>query len=408
MSNLLVHTIASTTYVLLLLMFLWMRRIPRTNPGGGWWALAIGFALSGRLSFFILQPYFSQHFTIVIYSAINLIEKPMLLVGLLRFFDLKPDVRWLWPSVVIAEAWLMFCELAGISSILRGSVFCLFNAGYTLYIAGIAYRMRAEVPLYMMWFTAIASALLGLHWMTVTPIIRVVPEWLNVGFMLGIVLALIQYMSLMAAMLLLFQQRLVAAEARALEMAFHDPLTGLNNKRYMHTLFDQVLRLATRPHHLLAVIYIDLDNFKPINDSAGHQAGDEVLKEVARRLRANTRSTDICARIGGDEFIIIATQLEHPERAGEIADKLLPHLTREISVAGQTHTLGASIGISLYPTHGNDLAVLIENADQAMYHVKRSGKNGYCVYSRPDAGENPESTESSARWKTPEQARQAQ
>lgn len=195
-------------------------------------------------------------------------------------------------------------------------------------------------------------------------------------------LALVQYLSLLASVLLQFQKRLLAAEERALELAYHDPLTGLNNKHYLSNLFEQALLLATRPHHLLAVIYIDLDNFKPINDSAGHKTGDRVLKEVARRLKACTRSTDISARVGGDEFIVIATQLESEGQIDGIAQKLLRQLTSEIQVEKETYTLGASVGISLYPVHGEHLASLIELADEAMYQVKRDGKNGYFVYGR--------------------------
>lgn len=186
--------------------------------------------------------------------------------------------------------------------------------------------------------------------------------------------------SLLAAVLALFQMRLIDAEAKALEMAFLDPLTGLNNKRYMTTLFDQALLLATRPHHVVAVFYIDLDNFKPINDTAGHGVGDEVLKTVAARLKSCTRSTDICARVGGDEFVVIATQLEHERQATEVAGKLLTRLTEGIQVDGNVYALGASIGIALYPQHGRSLAELVQCADNAMYHVKRNGKSGCEVY----------------------------
>jgi diguanylate cyclase (GGDEF)-like protein len=164
-------------------------------------------------------------------------------------------------------------------------------------------------------------------------------------------------------------------------MAFQDPLTGLNNQRYMSTLFEKALVLANRPHHYSAVIFIDLDNFKPINDLAGHHAGDEVLRTVANRLRRCTRSTDICARIGGDEFVVICTQLEATEQVGDIATKLHRELIAPIAVEDKRFVLGASIGVSLYPIHGNSLAELLEHADKAMYQIKRSGKNGYRIYS---------------------------
>jgi diguanylate cyclase len=163
-------------------------------------------------------------------------------------------------------------------------------------------------------------------------------------------------------------------------LAYHDPLTGLNNKRYMNTLFEQALILAMRPHQMLALIYIDLDNFKPINDTAGHLVGDEVLKVIAKRLLDHTRSTDICARIGGDEFVVIATQLEHVEHANQIANKILEQCCADIIIDQHIYHLGASLGVSIYPSHGNDLTQLLQHADEAMYKVKKNGKSGFQVF----------------------------
>jgi len=172
-------------------------------------------------------------------------------------------------------------------------------------------------------------------------------------------------------------------------MPFQDPLTGLNNQRYVDALFEKALVLATRPHQLVAVIYIDLDNFKPVNDRAGHAVGDEVLKAVADRLRKATRSTDICARIGGDEFVAICTQLEDQGQVHVIAAKLLNKLTSAVTVDGNDYILGASIGISLYPLHAASLPKLMEYADSAMYQIKHNGKNGYQIYGMGLAPESP-------------------
>ena len=380
MSNELVHAIGSTIYVVILLMFLWVGQIPRTNPGPGWWTLAIACALLARLLILVLPSFTSMHLALIAYLAVNMIEKPLLLIGMQRFFQLESRMGWIWIGAVLAGAWLFYCWAMDISSTLRGTVFCAFNAGYIFSIGWIAYRKRDEAPHRVMWFVAMFSMLLALHWLTVTPIIHFVPTWFNGSFMLGTSLALFLYLSLLAAVLLQFQQRLLDAEAKALELAFQDPLTGLNNKRYMNTLFEKALILANRPHQLLALFYIDLDNFKPINDSAGHRVGDEVLKTVARRLRKATRSTDICARIGGDEFVVIATQLEREDQIESVAEKLLLELTRAVEVGNQSYRLGASIGISLCPRHGDNLATLMELADSAMYQIKRGGKNGYQIH----------------------------
>jgi diguanylate cyclase (GGDEF)-like protein len=228
--------------------------------------------------------------------------------------------------------------------------------------------------------TAAASGLLAVHWSTAFMVIHFVPSWSITGFMLGTFLVLIQYLSLLAAILRSLQQRLLEAEAKALDMAFQDPLTGLSNRRYVNTLFDKVLALAKRPRQLVAVIYIDLDDFKPINDRAGHKVGDEVLRVTAGRLKQATRSTDICARLGGDEFVAICTQLDEADQVHVIVDKIMSSLTAPIPIKGEQYGVGASIGISLYPLHGDSLLQLVEHADVAMYQVKQSGKSGYRIY----------------------------
>jgi diguanylate cyclase (GGDEF)-like protein len=224
--------------------------------------------------------------------------------------------------------------------------------------------------------------LLALHWSLVVPLyLWWLPDWRQLGFVYGTALAMLQYLLLLMAVIMLFCRRLTESESKALELAYQDPLTGLSNKRYVDVLFGQALQLANRPHQALAVFYIDLDNFKPINDSAGHKTGDLVLQEVARRLKASLRSTDICARIGGDEFVVIATQIEQEHYVQEIAAKLLKQLQKPVEINGHSYELGASIGVSLHPRHGQELAELLEKADSAMYQVKQQGRNGYRLYS---------------------------
>ncbi|OEZ56890.1 GGDEF domain-containing protein [Duganella sp. HH105] len=374
-----VHTLGSTTYFIFMLLFIWAVKIPRTNPGAGWWALSICCALLARLSLFFALPTDDQRL-LPIYVAFNVLEKPLLLAGLARFLNLDLRLRWFWSAALAGELWLLLALAAGFAPFLRASGYCTVNAMLLAYMGRLILQNRAGFPRWPMAMAAAASLALAVHWLAAPALIELFPVWSRYAFVVGTALVLAQYFSLLAAVLALFQMRLIDAEAKALEMAFQDPLTGLNNKRYMTTLFDQALLLATRPHHVVAVFYIDLDNFKSINDTAGHGVGDEVLKTVAARLKSCTRSTDICARVGGDEFVVIATQLEHERQATEVAAKLLTRLTEGIQVDGKVYALGASIGIALYPQHGRSLAELVQCADNAMYHVKRNGKSGCVVY----------------------------
>ncbi|MRW93532.1 diguanylate cyclase [Duganella sp. FT80W] len=380
MSFEIVHTFGFTVYFVFLLFFVWVSRFEKTSPGAGWWALAICFALLARLLLFLILPSNNTHPATFAYAFFIVLEKPFLLTGLARFLRLQIRERWFWLAAAVAELWIILAWSTDAPPLLRSIGYTIVNAGFQFYIAWLAWRHRREVPGGVLMLTAAASLALGLHWLLAPYIIALEPAWFRNGFVLGSMLVLIKYSSLLAALLLRFQQRLVDAEAKAMGMAFLDPLTGLKNKRYMETLFDHALLLATRPHQLVAVFYIDLDNFKPINDNAGHAVGDEVLKTVATRLQSHTRSTDICARVGGDEFIVIGTQLEDAEQAYDIARKLLGQLTTQIPVSGASYALGASIGISLYPKHGTSLTELIERADRAMYQVKRNGKGGYVIY----------------------------
>ncbi len=383
-----VHVIGSTVYFVFLLLFLWVSRVPRTNPGAGWWAAAMLFALCARLSFIVLLHHDSP-FTVSVYSALNIVEKLCLVMGLVRFFNVSTSTRWLWFALIVVEVWILLIGLGGFDPMFRSAAVAIFNAGILSFAAWVAFHKRAELSPRLMLVTALSSGLLALHWATASVIIELEPSWFRHGFMLGTVLVLAQYFSLLAAILLNFQNRLLEAESKALDMAFQDPLTGLSNQRYMTALFEKALLLANRPHQLAAIFYIDLDNFKPINDRAGHHVGDEVLKIVAGRLRQCTRSTDICARVGGDEFVAICTQLDDANSAHDIAKKLLHSLTDAITVEGKDYRVGASIGVSLYPWHGNSLPTLLEYADQAMYQMKKCGKNGYCMHSDSPLVEEP-------------------
>jgi diguanylate cyclase (GGDEF)-like protein/PAS domain S-box-containing protein len=161
------------------------------------------------------------------------------------------------------------------------------------------------------------------------------------------------------------------------QQANFDPLTGLPNRRLMLDRLDQLIKQSTRSQSSLAIIYIDLDNFKDINDSRGHDFGDELLRAVAFRLRSEVRETDTVARIGGDEFVVLLGQLDRPEKADLIIQQILKKLVEPVQIQGQSVYVTASFGISMFPTDGDDAKALLLSADQAMYAAKANGRNGY-------------------------------
>lgn len=379
-----VHAFGVGVYCVFIALFLLAARIPRTNPGANWFAAAISCALLGRLAVLYLTPLGERAFGNPVYGSFLILEKVLLVMGFVRFFDLKQRavlVRLVCAAAAGTELWMLWSGTQIALPLIKSTSYALFNVFALASLSWMSLCDNIDCPRLIRRCMATASIALMLHWGSAGLIGHFYPPWLRYGFLLGTALVALQYMSLLLAILTLFQRRLVQAEAKALKMAFKDPLTGLYNKHFMNNLFDQALLLATRPHHLVAVYYIDLDNFKPVNDQAGHAVGDQVLMCVAQRLKDAVRSTDICARLGGDEFTVIATQLERQDQAPEIAKKLLARLAAPIEVGEQKFVLGASIGISLYPSHGHDLSRLLEQADAAMYHVKNSGKSGYELYS---------------------------
>ncbi len=164
-------------------------------------------------------------------------------------------------------------------------------------------------------------------------------------------------------------------------LALHDKLTHLPNRALLDDRFRQAIQANARAGGSFAVLFVDLDGFKGINDSYGHHVGDCLLVEVARRLRAAMRAEDTVARVGGDEFVLLAG-ISDPEDAGVLAETLLASLREPVDVAGQQLHVSASIGIALYPTDGQEQGTLLTNGDAAMYHAKASGRNAYCFFAR--------------------------
>ncbi len=160
-------------------------------------------------------------------------------------------------------------------------------------------------------------------------------------------------------------------------LAMHDLLTGLPNRPHFNERLETTLQPSSNQRH--AVLFIDLDGFKPINDSLGHAAGDEALQTVATRLRHHLAGNDFVARLGGDEFVAIAHNVAGPEAARMIGERLIAAISEPMTLAGQPARLGASIGIAMYPDHGDSGSAILSAADHAMYAAKRAGKGRVAV-----------------------------
>lgn len=170
------------------------------------------------------------------------------------------------------------------------------------------------------------------------------------------------------------------AEEKINHLAYHDPLTGLPNRMLFKDRLDRTIELADREEKHCAVMFVDLDTFKSVNDTLGHSSGDLLLQHVAARFQGALRASDTVARLGGDEFVVIASNIDKAETASRLASKLLDVLTVPIDLGTERTTISASIGISVYPNDGKTSESLMQSADKAMYNAKSEGKNRYCFY----------------------------
>ena len=171
------------------------------------------------------------------------------------------------------------------------------------------------------------------------------------------------------------------AEERIQHLADHDELTGLPNRRLVCDFIQFNLAQARRNKTKFAILFLDLDRLKQVNDTLGHAAGDEVLKMTGIRLRSTIRGSDIIARIGGDEFTILLSELSHIDAISEVARKIMDSFKLPFMIDGHQIVVTPSIGISIYPDDGEDIDCLLRNADMAMYQAKQRGGNKYLFYS---------------------------
>ena len=177
------------------------------------------------------------------------------------------------------------------------------------------------------------------------------------------------------------------AEAHIRQLAYFDSLTGLANRELVREHMSKALALAKRHARRLAVFFIDLDNFKRINDTLGHSIGDEILKETARRLRDTVRDADVVtymanqlARMGGDEFLLLLPEIGEPQDAAVVARRIMRALAVPMETGGHELYITPSIGIAVYPNDGEDIETLLRNADLAMYFAKSVGRSKFQYY----------------------------
>lgn len=198
------------------------------------------------------------------------------------------------------------------------------------------------------------------------------PEWLNINLVRNEKGEALYHVALFSDI-----TKRKELENKLQHLAHHDLLTQLPNRVLLQDRISQALQLAKRNQYELSILFLDLDRFKIVNDSLGHEIGDVLLQEVAKRLRSCVRETDTVSRLGGDEFVILLSHIEHGEDAVIVASAIIKQLSALFLIKGNEIKIGCSIGISIYPKNGDDVKTLLKNADTAMYQVKKKGRNNY-------------------------------
>jgi diguanylate cyclase (GGDEF)-like protein/PAS domain S-box-containing protein len=178
-----------------------------------------------------------------------------------------------------------------------------------------------------------------------------------------------------------FEAQLLENQQRLDHLAHHDQLTALPNRLFLAARLPGAIEEARRSGQMLAILFLDLDRFKHINDSRGHETGDELLKTVAQRLRSTVRSIDVVVRMGGDEFIVILKEVTNTAQVNEAAERIIEALSHPVVINGRSLVTTVSIGVSLYPRDGADMEELLRHSDSAMYQAKERGRNNWQVFS---------------------------
>ena len=365
----------------------------RTYRGIGWWvlgftALALGYIL------LLLRDYISVDLVSIVLANATIVASAIFIyIGIMQFLDKKVH-----PGFIIS----IFCVF-----VLSFSYFTFVRDDITIRsfivsVALIIVLLLAAISLYknktptMTTSANFVSAILlamgvffilrAIALLTISPIDNIfTPTLMQTAVFLG---QLIEGILLTFGLIIMVNQRLYMdlmkniderkkVEQKLEEMATHDYLTGLPNRALLTDRFIVAVALAKRNKSGLAIMSLDLDRFKSINDSLGHEAGDKVLKIVGGRLAKMIRASDTVARMGGDEFILVMPETRQGKDAGTVAQKILDSFKEPLSVDGHKLNVSTSIGIAIYPEDADDMETLMKKSDIALYYSKNHGRNQY-------------------------------
>lgn len=363
-----------TCYLLSTLLFTLTRGMPRLNKGVSWWALS---SIAGAFGYGALlycgstdNPAQGE----ALYNLSLISWSSFLLLGSSAWLRKKINTRLILAINLLSTTWVVYFNFVQPLFLPAAIVTALTCGTLTLYAAWLFLKsentrdVQSRVLIVLLFIS-------GLHALDY-PVLRPHESLAMVGIMLCIAASLTINIMLASIVIIQFKRRMENSEQEAINMAMQDPLTGLKNRLGLIEAFNQNAGVIIPGEQRIALIFADLDNFKIINDTYGHEDGDYVLCTVASRIQSITRHNDVVVRAGGDEFIILLASIKSNdlEHIPHFISRLINIVSEPIPLNGNTHQVGASIGLAIYPRDGENLQSLINSADNSMYLDKRMKK----------------------------------
>lgn len=333
-----VYVFGVGVYCVFIVLFLLVVCILCMLFGVNWFVVVISCVLLGWLVVLYFMLLGELVLVNLVYGSFLILEKVLLVMGFVCFFDLQQRmllVCVVGVVVVVVGLWMLWFDNQLVLLFIKSISYVIFNVFVLGSLLWMILYDKFDCLLLICCCMVMVCIVLMLYWVSGGLIGYFYLFWLCYGFLLGMVLVVLQYMSLFMVILVLFYCCLIQVEVKVFKMVFKDLFIGFYNKYFMNNLFDQVLLLVICLYYLVVVYYIDLDNFKFVNDQVGYVVGDKVFMCVVQWFMEVVCSIDICVCLGGDEFIVIVIQLECQEQVLEIVKKLLVKLVVFIEVGYQ-------------------------------------------------------------------------
>ena len=371
--------IGATGYILTALLFLITRNMPDVNNGSSWWSFSSLAAAAGYTALLVMGLKGRPDIGEALYNMLFVLWVLGLYLGGKKFLNLETSSTPLMIASLFLVLWLFYFYFISYSFILSASAIALFAGILNLRLAWL-FLKNTKYKSKHLYAIVTALSISGIHWLDY-PFLRHVESLAPIGFSLCAVVSVI-ISALFASMVLTkFKNRMLRMRQEALNAANLDPLTRLFNRKALEEHFTLLQTRSQNQNKRMALLFLDLDNFKPVNDELGHKVGDKVLVNIANRMKSLIPKTDILARVGGDEFIIILNNIKYDDddTVSKFCKEIIQKISEPVNVNEHICHLGVSVGVTYSSKDTKELDELIHTADEAMYKAKANGKN-QCVF----------------------------